>query len=174
MEPVKKVTIEIRKPHLLNTTGVNVSAQTMRNRLHDTGFWSRKSCTVFTQISAPPLISAPTTFPSRIDNSRPHWARSANRYIEYETIERLNWTVRWPDTNPIEHVLNMLEVAASHHNPQPHGLLDHGVALSTEELINRAQRSIQTLIRSIDKSLSGYSGHARYYNLIVLQYEQIA
>ena len=38
----------------------------------------------------------------------PHTARVCMEYLNRETIEVMDWTVRSPDSNPIEHVLDIL------------------------------------------------------------------
>ena len=81
------------------------------------------------------------------DNARPHRSRAFDRYLDRETIERLD-SAHSTDANPIEHVLNMLQTAVSHRNPQPRTLQELGIALR-EEWDNLPQRSVKTLIRSM-------------------------
>ena len=43
------------------------------------------------------------------DNARSHRAHVVDQYLEQEGIERMNWPVRSPDPNPIEHAWDMLQ-----------------------------------------------------------------
>lgn len=99
------------------------------------------------------------------DNARPHRSRAVERYLERETIERLNWPARSPDANPIEHVWHMLQTAVSHRNPQPRTLQELGIALR-EEWDNLPQRSVKTLILSMGNRcraiIHARGGHTRY------------
>ena len=99
------------------------------------------------------------------DNARPHRARSVERYLEHETIERLDWPSRSPDANPIEHVCNVLQTAISRRNVQPQSLRELGIALR-DEWINLRQRDIRTLIRSMERRcqaiIRAHGGHTRY------------
>ena len=53
------------------------------------------------------------------DNAHPHRARVVKRYLECETIQRLDWPAHSPDVNQIEGAWNMMLTAHSHRNPQP-------------------------------------------------------
>jgi hypothetical protein len=47
------------------------------------------------------------------DNALAHRSHITNRYLEEATIVRIDWPVRSPDLNQIEHALGMLQKAIS-------------------------------------------------------------
>ena len=98
-------------------------------------------------MSNPTLVQFGENFILMDDNARPHPSRAVKR-LERETIDRLDWPACSTDANPIEHVLNMLQTAVSHRNPQPHTLQELGIALR-EEWDNLLLCSVKTLIWSM-------------------------
>lgn len=99
------------------------------------------------------------------DNARPHRARVVDRFLEQETIVRMEWPARSPDLNPIEHVWNMLQVALSRRPAQPTTLQELGNAL-VEEWNNLPLADIRVLIHSMNRRcqavIRARGGHTRY------------
>ena len=63
------------------------------------------------------------------DNARPHRDRRTNEYLTQETIYRMDWHVRSPDLNPIEHVWGMLQQAISCRQVQSNRVADLQVVI---------------------------------------------
>ena len=82
------------------------------------------------------------------DNARPHRARVVEDYFQQEAIIHVDWPVRSPDLNPIEHVLNMPQVAILRSPVHPRTLAELGNAL-TEKWNNLEMAAIQRLIASM-------------------------
>ncbi|GFV64823.1 uncharacterized protein TNCV_809201 [Trichonephila clavipes] len=53
------------------------------------------------------------------DNTRPHRALLVDEFPESKDIRRLDWPVRYPDLNPIEHVWDALRKATATRNSSP-------------------------------------------------------
>ncbi|XP_041354587.1 E3 ubiquitin-protein ligase rnf213-alpha-like [Gigantopelta aegis] len=70
-------------------TGVRITPQTLRNRLHAANFRGSAIGPEFVLMD---------------DNTRSHRARIVRDYLEEETIERMDWPAVSPDRNPIEHI----------------------------------------------------------------------
>ncbi|GBN31114.1 hypothetical protein AVEN_193846-1, partial [Araneus ventricosus] len=51
------------------------------------------------------------------DNARPHSALLVDEFLESEDIRRMDWPVRSPDLNPMEHVWDALGRATATRNP---------------------------------------------------------
>ena len=58
------------------------------------------------------------------DNARPHRARVVEKYLQQETIVRMDWPACSPDLNPIEYVWNMLQVSILRRPVQPTTLVE--------------------------------------------------
>ena len=58
------------------------------------------------------------------DNALLRRTRVVEEYLQQETIVRMDWPACSPDLNPIEHVLNMLQVAILRHPAQPTTLVE--------------------------------------------------
>ena len=82
------------------------------------------------------------------DIAHPHHAHVTNAYLSRETVVRMDWPVRTPDLNPIEHIWDILQSAILARTVQPRTLQGLKDALFAEwRLI--PQNQIQTLITSM-------------------------
>ena len=88
------------------------------------------------------------------DNARPHRARVVTEYLEQEGIERMDWSARSPDINPIEHVWDILQRRDSARPVQPRTKEDLTRAL-IEEWARIPRHAIRKLI--IGMLLAGQS-----------------
>ncbi|GBM58914.1 hypothetical protein AVEN_80714-1 [Araneus ventricosus] len=66
------------------------------------------------------------------DNARPHRALLVEEFLESEDIRRVDWPVRSPDHNPIEHVWDALGKAIETRNPPPRTIQEMKTALLNE------------------------------------------
>ena len=99
------------------------------------------------------------------DNIRPHRARVVTEYLESEGIDRMDWSVRSPDINSIEHVLDILQRRISARFNQPQTREDLAQAL-IEEWARIPRPAIRKLIRSFKSRckavIDARGGHIRY------------
>ena len=87
------------------------------------------------------------------DNARPHRAMVVNRYLERETIVRMNWPSRSPDLNPIEHAWDLLYRAISSQIRLPNTRNELIQALN-EDWQGILQNATQTLDKKHAQTLS--------------------
>lgn len=99
------------------------------------------------------------------DNARPHRARVVTRYLEQETIERMDWPARSPDLNPVEHAWDMLQRRLSARNRQPETLDELQNAL-LQEWAQIPQADFRNLILSFNNRcqevIQARGGHTSY------------
>ncbi|GFW87413.1 transposable element Tcb2 transposase [Trichonephila clavipes] len=130
--------------HLRSATGITVSTQTVRNRIHGVGvFSSRGSVAVGAQtpyiirdgpltarryrdeilrpIEVPYAAAIGDDFLLMGDNCRPHRANLVEDFLFAEGIARMEWPACSPDMNLIEHVWDALGRQIAGRQP-PHKL----------------------------------------------------
>ncbi|KFM62471.1 Transposable element Tc1 transposase, partial [Stegodyphus mimosarum] len=81
------------------------------------------------------------------DNSRPHRARIVDDYLQQETIMRMEWPVRSPHLNPIEHVWDALGRRLAALNPPPQTTSALATALQ-EQWLSLPMELIDRIIES--------------------------
>lgn len=99
------------------------------------------------------------------DNARPHRARVVSRFLEEETIQRMDWPAKSPDINPIEHAWDMLQHRITARNRQPETCQELANALVEEwQRIPRAsiRRLISSFTRRCRAVICARGGHTRY------------
>nr|CAI5838635.1 unnamed protein product [Callosobruchus analis] len=82
------------------------------------------------------------------DYAGPHVALYVIQYLHDVGITTLDWSLRSPDMNPIEHVWDMLKRRIRQKNPPPRTLAELERA-AREEWENIPQKSFQNLIRGM-------------------------
>ena len=108
------------------------------------------------------------------DNALLHRARVVEEYLQQETIVRIDWPACSPDLNPIEHVLNMLQVAILRHPTQPTTLVELENVL-IEEWNNLEMAATQRLIGSMRRRcqavIASRGSRTSYWQLLLLVFE---
>ncbi|GFX20329.1 transposable element Tcb1 transposase [Trichonephila clavipes] len=66
------------------------------------------------------------------DNTRPHHANILKECLQLEDINRMDWPIFSPNSNPVEHVGDILGRQAAAHQPPPTCLLELRRALLDE------------------------------------------
>ncbi|GFX59559.1 transposable element Tcb1 transposase [Trichonephila clavipes] len=98
-------------------------------------------------------------------NARPHRAKIVDEYLQSEDITHMDWPAYSPDSNPIEHVCDMLGRRIAARQPLPTCLRELRRAL-LDEWCNIPQDQIDNLILSMPrccKACIALSGrHAPY------------
>ena len=98
-------------------------------------------------------------FISMDDNASPHGTgHVTNEYLKTAAIERIDWPIRSPDLDPVEHAWDMLQTAISARSVQPNtvqvlqqALLDEYTRIpqqSIQMLISRMRRKCRPVIQS--------------------------
>ena len=84
------------------------------------------------------------------DNTRLHWARIVQKFMQQNNVDNLDWPARSLDLSPIEHVWDILGQRVRQRVPQPRTLQVLGAALQ-EEWRRIPQLQIARLIRSMHR-----------------------
>ncbi|GFS99623.1 transposable element Tcb2 transposase [Trichonephila clavipes] len=132
-------------------SGRRISATTVRNRLHNAGFYRGGGILVWAGISLgghtdlhvfhggtviglryrdeildpyvrPYAAAIGNDFILMDDNARPHRARIVEEYLEDHGLERMEWPARSPDLKLIEHLWDYLGREVAALNPPPRSL----------------------------------------------------
>ena len=98
------------------------------------------------------------------DNARAHRARITNRNLEQAAIVRLDWPVRSPDLNPIEHAWDMLQKAISSRQVQPATVRELREALIEWAQLpqHKLRRLIGSMRRQCQAVINAHGHHTRY------------
>jgi hypothetical protein len=100
-----------------------------------------------------------------VDKARPNRARVVQDYLEWESIERMDWSARSPDINPIKHMWNELQVIISARQMQLRTTQELGSHVGPR-VADIPVRTIRNLIGSIKKRCQAFidsnGSHARY------------
>ncbi|GBL99184.1 Transposable element Tc1 transposase [Araneus ventricosus] len=101
------------------------------------------------------------------DNARPYRALLVDDFLESEDIRRMDWTARYPDLNPTEHVWDDLGRAIATRNPPPCGTSQEMKTVLLNEWDQLPQELINCLISSMKSrckaSISVRGDHTRHF-----------
>ena len=99
------------------------------------------------------------------ENTPCHLAAAVNNFLQQQGVMRLDWPARFPDLNPIEHVLDVLEKRVRAHNPPPVNLRDLVQLLQQEwQAIPQAtlRHLVESMRRRCDACFGANGWHTRY------------
>ena len=176
-----------RLTHEFNVaTGLNITPQTLRNRLHDSNLrayrpavrprllprhrqarleFARQNVNWDNQRWEPVLFTDESRFCLDFhDGRRRVWREARQRYSQ-ALVERMGWPAVSPDLNPIQHVWDQLQHRLSQRPNQPQTLDELENALR-EEWNNLPQQNMVNLIMSMQRRcqavLRARGGHTEY------------
>jgi hypothetical protein len=99
------------------------------------------------------------------DNACPHRAKVVQDYLEWVSIEHIDWPARSPDLNPIDLMWNELQVSISARRMQP-GTIQKLGAILVHEWAVIPVRTIRNLIGSMGMRcqavIDSHRSHTRY------------
>ena len=100
------------------------------------------------------------------DNSCPHTARVCMDYLNWETIEVMDWPACSPDLNPVEHVWDILYRHILH-GDHPPKTIQELTNILRHELETVALQTVQNLVRSMpqwcQECCAARGGHTHYW-----------
>ncbi|KAI3374718.1 hypothetical protein L3Q82_021018, partial [Scortum barcoo] len=159
---------------LQQATNVHVSAQTVRNRLHEGALHvlARGSLTairyrdeILRPLVRPYAGAVGPGFLLMQDNARPHVAGVCQQFLQDEGTDAMDWPARSPDLNPIEHIWDIMSrsIHQRHVAPQTVQELADALVQVWEEI---PQETIHHLIRSMPRHcrevIQARGGHTHY------------
>ncbi|KAK7092267.1 hypothetical protein V1264_008043 [Littorina saxatilis] len=139
-------------------TNINISQQTIRNRLHGFNLRFRRPAGNLTGLRYRDEILRPLAVPTlqqmgpqavhQDDNARPHRVRVVNDFLQQSGVNRMEWPACSPDLNPIENLWDELDRKVRSNLPPPR-VVQHLYQMLQAEWQALPQRIFTTLVNSM-------------------------